>query len=72
MVAYVEAAISSNISLLAPRRCSLRELHSMAQPAGKRGAALVLELLEEELDHCLAFTGQVASVLRDLIWRLRH
>ena len=42
-----------------------------AAVAGERGAAHVLELLREELDHCLAFTGQtsVASVSKDLIWQ---
>ena len=41
-----------------------------ASAAGESGAAHVFALLREELDHCLAFTGQqsVASVSRDLIW----
>lgn len=40
--------------------------------AGERGAIGVLEILLEELDHCLAFSGQssVANLSRDLLWNV--
>lgn len=39
--------------------------------AGEMGAKDVLEILREELDHCMAFTGRscLSEISRDAIWR---
>jgi L-lactate dehydrogenase (cytochrome) len=39
--------------------------------AGERGASAVLEILREELDHCMAFTGhvQVSDIGRHSLWQ---
>jgi isopentenyl diphosphate isomerase/L-lactate dehydrogenase-like FMN-dependent dehydrogenase len=38
---------------------------------GERGASAVLEILRQELDHCMAFTGQtsIGAITRDLLWQ---